>query len=188
MATNYRIFINDGLGGPIDYGTVHATTAALTWPSAPLTAGTWRFGVRAFDTVSGMEEANVDAVVEIVIDASLEDHSAVPRPPIALSAVATANGGCHLVWAYPRGSDTLPAGFHVYLGSPTPDYLTPVETVTATGATQYAVDLTGLTDGITYQIGVRAFSAAALEEQNTTTTTITADATAPANVQNLAVS
>lgn len=188
MATNYRVFVNDGLGGPVDYGTVHATVSALTWDSSPLTAGTWLFGVRAFDTVSGLEEANVDAVVEIVIDVSLEDHSAVPRPPIALSAVATANGGCHLVWAYPRGSEVTPEGFHIYLGSPTVDYMTLVDSVPATGATQYSADLAGLVDGDTYQIAVRAYSFAGLEEQNTSTTTITADATPPANVANLAVS
>lgn len=188
MATEYHIYKNDGLGGAIDYGTIHATVAVLTWDTAALTAGTWRFGVRAFDTVSGLEEANVDAAVEIVIDVSLADISAVPQAPIALSAVATANGGCHLVWAYPRGSEVTPEGFHVYLGTPVIDYLNLVDSVLATGATQYSVDLAGLTDGAIYQIAVRAFSFAGLEEQNTVTTTITADATPPANVANLAVS
>jgi hypothetical protein len=188
MATNYHVYGPTAVNGPIDYGTILATVSALTWPTPPLTAGTWRFGVRAFDTVSGLEEANVDAVAEIVIDASLADVTATPRPPTALSAVATANGTAHVAWTYPRNSGVAPAGFRVYVGTPTPDYLAVAANVPATGGTQYSVNLAGLTDGVAYQVGVRAYSAAGLEEANVVTAAIVADSSPPANVQNLTAS
>lgn len=186
MATSYRIYSNDGAGGPIDYGTVLATVSGLTWSTSALAAGTWRFGVRAFDTVSGLEESNVDAVVEIVIETgTLADVSAVPRAPVALTAVATAGGTAHVAWTYPLNRGVQPAGFHVYLGSPTPDYGSPVATVDARplGDPRYSIDLAGLVDGTTYQIAVRAYAATGLEEQNTAVVSATADSTPPANVQ-----
>jgi len=75
MATQYRIYKNDGAGGPIDYGTVVATvTSGTTYDTAPIATGSdVRFAVRAFDSLSTQEEKNVDAFVRIVTGRS-------PRP------------------------------------------------------------------------------------------------------------
>src|SRR5262245_56997796 len=56
-ATQYHVYGNAGQGDPINYAVALATVDGLTWTSAPLAhPGTWRFGVRAFDAVSGLEE------------------------------------------------------------------------------------------------------------------------------------
>ncbi len=61
MATAYHVYANTGGGDPIDYSSVVDTTATLTYPTSALSyPGTWSFGVRAFDTVSGLEEQNLD--------------------------------------------------------------------------------------------------------------------------------
>lgn len=188
MATQYHVYGNDGAGGPIDYGTVLATASALTWDTSALTAGLWRFGVRAFDTVSGLEEANVDAVVDIAISAGLADVSAVPAAPAGLTAAATAGGGAHIAWTWPPSRGPQPTGFHVYLGSPTPSYGSPAATVAFTaGKTRYSTDLTGLSDGTDYQIAVRTYNALG-EETNLFVATVTGNSAAPADVQNLAAS
>jgi hypothetical protein len=80
-----------------------------------------------------------------------------------------------------------PTGFHVYLGSGgSPDYSNPVATVVAGTALlgQYTTLLKGLKNGITYQVGVRAFNGVA-EEKNTFTTSVVAVSIGPGAVVGL---
>ena len=71
MSTGYHIYSNTGAGDPINYTSPVATItspATTTWSSSALThPGTWSFGVRAFDTVSGLEERNLDCKAERAI-------------------------------------------------------------------------------------------------------------------------
>jgi hypothetical protein len=91
-------------------------------------------------------------------------------------------GGYRVTWHWPYPAD--PTGFHVYLGSPTPNYATPVATVPATGKQHYRFDGTGLTSGTVYQVAVRAYNAVG-EEANVVVASVTGNTTAPANVDAL---
>lgn len=181
----------NGGTGLVDYSTPLATTALLTWATPALTTGDWVFAVRAFDTVSGLEESNVDATVTIRIDAGLADVTAIPTAPVGLAAVATAGGEARVSWTCPAGGNR-PTGFHVYKGTGgVPNYASIAATATAvprtTGLTRYSAILTGLADGTEYTIGVRAFNATG-EETNVATVAVTGDSTAPASVTNLTAS
>lgn len=86
MSIAFHVYGNGG-SGPIDYTTPIATTSSLAWTSGELAAGAmWKFGVRAFDTVSGLEEQNLDAAAVITLDAGGLDVSNRPAPPNALRA------------------------------------------------------------------------------------------------------
>jgi hypothetical protein len=187
MATEYRIYGSPTPGTPIDYATPLDQTALLSWPTSALPAGTHRFGVRSVDTVGGLEESNVDAVVEITVDAGLNDVTDVPATPRGLVAVPTAGGGAHVTWSWPLG-EPAPTGFHAYIGTPTPDYGTAAATIPATtGRHRYSADLTGLSEGTAHQVAVRAYNGIG-EETNSIVVGVVGSAAGPANVQNLMVS
>jgi hypothetical protein len=187
VSLTYSVYANDGAGGPIDYSSSVATTGGLTWTSGALAyPGVWRFGVRASDT--GGEEQNLDCAVTLILDGSGADISARPTAPIGLRAFATAAGGIRVEWAYDTiNPKVTPTGFHVYRGTGgTPDYGTVAATVSfaASIAGTFVANLSGLTDGTAYTIGVRAYTAT-VEEPNTATITVTADSTGPAAVVSL---
>ena len=175
----YHIYSNTGIGDPINYSSIIATTGLLEWTSGPLSfPGTWRFGVRAFSPVTGLEEQNLDCSITLILDASGNDITNRPKPPTALRAFATAGGGIRVEWAYNTINPLpVPTGFHVYIGTGgTPNYGAVAATVSfaaSIGAT-FVANLASLTTGITYTIGVRAYNAVA-EEPNTTTVNVTAD-------------
>jgi hypothetical protein len=183
----YHVYANTGRGDPINYLSAIAATAALTYTTSALAyPGTWSFGVRASNAYG--EEQNLDCAVTIILDATGHDITNRPLPPTGLRAFARAGGAVRVEWAYPptRGP-RAPVGFHVYYGSSGfPDYTT-VEATTLfnTGiANTFVANLASLADGTTYTIGVRAYNATA-EENNTTTVSVTADATGPAAVDDL---
>jgi hypothetical protein len=183
----YQVFSNTGAADPINYGVPIATTAALTWTSGPLAApGTWRFGVRAFDT--GGEEENLDCALTLILSAGGTDVSLQPAPPIGLRAFATAAAGIRVEWAYNTiNPPVVPTGFHVYIGtSGSPNYTSAAATIaygTAIAST-FVANLTGLTGGTTYTIGVRAYNSVT-EEPNTVTVNCTADGAGPSAVVEL---
>jgi hypothetical protein len=183
----YHIYANSGIGDPIDYSTPIATTGLLTWTSSPLAfPGTWRFGVRAFD--SGGEEENLDCAITLILDAGGNDITFRPTAPIGLRAFPTAGGGIRVEWAFNTiNPKVVPTGFHVYIGTGgTPNYAIVKATVlfaTAIAGT-FVANLAGLTNGTTYTIGVRAYNGVA-EEPNTNTVTCTADSSGPSAVVSL---
>jgi len=189
MSTEYHIYANTGAGDPINYSSVIATTASLTWTSGALAyPGTWMFGARAFDTVSTLEEANLDAAVKLILDSGGNDITSRPAPPLALRAFALAGAAIRVEWSYNTISPSIvPTGFHVYIGTPTVSYGSPAATVSFQSAIagSFVANLTGLTSGDVYQIGVRAYNSTA-EEPNTVTVTVTADSVGPAAVVSLA--
>jgi hypothetical protein len=185
----YHIYSNTGVGDPINYTTAIATTGLLEWTSSPLSyPGTWRFGVRAFNPVNGLEEENLDCSVTIILDAGGNDITNRPLPPQALRAFATAGGGIRVEWAYNTiNPSPIPTGFHVYIGTGgTPSYGSPVATVSfqASIAGTFVANLSGLVNGTVYTIGVRAYNATA-EEPNTNTVNVTAAAVGPTAVIDL---
>ncbi len=148
--------------------------------------GTWRFGVRAFD--SGGEEENLDCAITLILDASGNDISLRPAAPIGLRAFATAGGGIRVEWAYNTiNPAVVPTGFHVYTGTTgTPNYSIVRATVSfaASIAGTFVANLAGLSNGTTYTIGCRAYNAVT-EEPNTNTVNCTADSTGPSAVVSL---
>ena len=168
------------MGDPVDYAAPIGAVMATTWTTLGLAApGTWAFGVRAAD--GNGEEENLDCAVTIVLDASGNDISARPAPPVGLRAFPLAGGAVRVEWYSPPVREAAPVGFNVYLGpGATPDYATPTAVV-AYGSglfNTFVADLSGLTDGAVYSIGVRAFNASG-EEANTISVGVTADATGP---------
>lgn len=186
MALEYRIYRNDGLGGPIDYSTPHDTTSALTWAESP-GDGDWRYGVRTYDTATTLADDNTDARVRVVIDSGV-DVSAIPASPTGLIALATEAGGCLVRWAYPFVSPSpVPTGFKVWITAGlTVNYAaTPDETVDyVPGIRDYSATLAGLSDATTYAVGVRAYTATA-DDPNTDLYIVVGDSTPPDNVEEL---
>jgi hypothetical protein len=179
MTVTYHVYANDGLGGPVDYSTPIGTTAGLEFATDPIPPGSdFTFAVRAED--NGLEEANVDCRVRIVTDSVGADVSGRPKAPVALTVERRAGGDIRVRWLAPP-SGPSPTGYRVYVGTPSIGYASPAADVATTSA-----DLTGLSDGVTYEIGVRAYNAAA-EEPNATTVLVTADAMPPSAVDSLTI-
>lgn len=117
MAVAYRIYSNHGNGGPVDFSAPIAITAGLTYSTGPLGLSTdTTFVVRAYDTVTGIEEANTGPGVQIAVGADGTDASSLPNATHALTLSPAAGGGARVSWAYaPAGSFGTPTGFSVYL-------------------------------------------------------------------------
>jgi hypothetical protein len=187
VGLGYHVYANTGVGDAINYVLPVATVFGLTWTSNPLAyPGDWKFGLRAFNSYG--EEQNLDAEVELILDANGNDISRRPDPPSGLRALAQAGGNVRVEWGYPSVNRAkTPTGFHVYIGTGgVPSYITPAATVSySSGLSRtFGYTFTGLTDGTAYTIGVRAFNATA-EEPNQSTVSVTADATGPLPVDSL---
>ena len=189
MATEYRIYKNDGAGGPVDYSTVVTTTASLSYVAAalPLSSDT-TFAVRTYDTTSTYDDMNTDAIVRIIVDASGNDVTARPAAPIGITARAIAAGAIRVEWGFPNNSaNAAPTSFKVWITSGgSVNYAASPNTTVTYSATRgtYRVDVSGFTTGTTYTVGVRATNAAG-DETNTGSFSVVADATAPTAPGNL---
>lgn len=196
----YAIYANTGAGDPINYNSPIATTLTTTYTTSPLSyPGVWEFGVRAYYTISGLEEQNLDCSTTIILSATGQDITDVPGPPSGLRALAMTGGAVRVEWVYGQATGpTAPSGFHVYIGTTgVPNYASPV-TVTVPGVTgsvtavpfssgragSFVANIAALTNGTTYAVGVRAFNATG-EETNTNIALVTADATGPSPVDSL---
>jgi hypothetical protein len=187
----YRLYGNDGRGGPIDYSNPLVVVpelpgVPLSWTTAPLGPGVYLWGVRASDNWNH-EELNLDAL-RLEIGPDLGDRTYLPLPPTGLTARATAGGGCRVEWFYPAlgpRSPRNPTGFRVYLGpAGAPDYSRPAGEAPAG---QNWCDLAGLAHGVPYGVAVRAYNGLG-EEVNGVVVTVTGDCQGPAEVDGLAVS
>src|SRR5205823_5244328 len=110
-----------------------------------------RFAVRAFDTASGIEEANTDARVRVLIDPAGNDVTARPNPINGLSARRTAGGTCRLAWGYDStGQGGPPSRFDVTMNPGPPG---PVATVDyLVGVSGYECSVSGLIPDTSYAI------------------------------------
>jgi hypothetical protein len=144
--------------------------------------------VRAFDTVSGLEEQNVDCAITVTLNAGGLDITNQPPAPVGLRAFATAGNGITVAWTKPATTGASePSGFHLYTGTGgAPNYGAIAATVLSGAAVSgsFALNLTGFTSGVPYTIGVRAFNSIA-EESNTHSVTVTANGVGPTAVQGL---
>ena len=135
----------------------------------------------------GLEEQNIDAVVELILDAAGRDVTGVPAPPLGprapRSPAARSASSGRTRAARPR----QPLGFRVYVGTgPVIDYSLPVLTVDWSSARFgcFSAELAGLGSGSPHSIGVRSYSTVA-EEQNTTALIVTPDDSPPSVVDAL---
>lgn len=184
MSLEYRIYGNSGVGDSIDYTTPLDTTASLTWDSPPIGPDEdWRFAVRAYDTVSTLEDQNIDAIVRVVTDGSGADVTGRPNPPTNLAVVATANGTARASWTYnPGGQGGAPAYFEVYV-----DGIIDQSIPYSAGVATYAgLPIGPLSDGVAYVVGVESVNASG--ESILVTAPVTARASGPAAVEGLAAS
>jgi hypothetical protein len=160
MAISYNIYVNDGQGGVVTYDSPVSMTEELTWTSGTLEfPSDTTFGVRAFDTVSGIEEANTDARVRIVLDSSGNDVTSQPNGVLGLSATATAGGTCWVSWGYDATAQgSAPSQFAVTLSEgATPSVGTPSAIVSyQSGVSGYGCQLSGLASYTLYSIAVQA--------------------------------
>lgn len=194
----YLLYKGDSAGGPVDYSHAIKQTALLSWAAPPLAHSTQtRFAVRTHSNITGLTERNTDARVLIVVGPAGEDLSVLPPAPVGLTARPKAGGTALVEWSYPfLKLAALPLGFHVYLtAGSVPSYAVPAATV-AYGpaglpagfqrpqAGTYRTTLTGLGDGVSYVVAVRAYSATG-EETNLVTAAVTGDTTPPLNVASL---
>jgi hypothetical protein len=199
MAIVYDIYKGNSSGGQPDYSASPYASGitALTWTdSAALADNTETvYGVRARDTVSGLNDGNTDAQVTIPVGASGQDLGGLPYAPAGLSATPGSGGTALVQWVYAATNrDNLPTGFHVYFwqSGDSPNYTTPAETVAyglsglpfalnVPGTPTYSASLAGLSDGVSYVVAVRAYNAAGIE-QNTNTVTVVGNNHYPLNV------
>ena len=174
MAIRYHVYSNDLAGGPVDYGTPVADVATPGYVSAPLPFGSdATFAVRAYDDVTGLEEKNIQARVNVVTGPAGEDLSDRPSPVPYVAAYGRTEGVVFVAWpAAPFGPP--PDGYRVYAGTPAVSYASPVATVAFAPLTdRYGVELTGLTPGATYEFAVVAYRGGA------TATGVVASAVSP---------
>lgn len=189
QAVAYNVYWDAG-SGIINYGSAIDTTLGLTWTSGALAfPATYMFAVRAHWVLGGLEEQNLDCEVTITLSATGTDISNVPAAPLALRAFPTAGGGIKVEWFYPPtyGAKS-PTGFNVYIGTgATPNYGVVAANVLYSSAigSNLVTNIAGLTAGILYQVGVRAYNAVGTE-QNTNTVSVTPITTGPLPVQSLA--
>jgi hypothetical protein len=166
MAISYNIYANDGQGGLVNYETPIASTSACTHSVGPLAASSDNtFAVRAFDSVSGIEEANTDARVRIIIDATGNDVTARPNAVIGLSVRPMAGGTCWVSWGYDStGQGGAPSEFRVSLTSgPGPSIENPTATVAfSPGVAGYGCTLSGLAANALYTVAVQAIGASSV--------------------------
>jgi hypothetical protein len=184
VATQYKIYSNNLAGGPVDYATPIGTTASLTFATAAVPHGSdATFAVRAYDTVSGLEERNTDRRVRVVTDAAGIDITARPNAPSGLHARPGVGGTAEVAWSYnPLNQGGAPTGFKVWVqAGVTINYATaPSATVAyAASARAYAVTVAGLSDGVAYAVAVRAYNALAADP-NTVIVPVVGKASGPA--------
>jgi hypothetical protein len=193
MAISYNIYANDGSGGDVDYLTPIATTSDLTYATGNLsTPSDSTFAVRAFDTVSGVEEANTDARVRIILDASGNNVTTRPNAVVGLSAWPTAGGTCWVSWAYvATGQGGPPSLFNVSLTAAGAQTSTanPAATVAyLPGVSGYGCSLSDLAGNTPYTILVQAVGASSVLLGPIATVPITYLATTLGDVDSLVAS
>jgi len=172
MTIAYHVYGNRGDGGPVDLSSPLLTTTDLSCVIGPLGLSTDNtFLVRAFDTVTGLEEANTMATVRVSIGSDGVENTGLPNAPQALTLSAITGGGCLVGWVYaPMFGKGLPAGFRVYLSTGSSiDYGTVTATIPyVAGQLGYSCLVPGPLEPATYQVSVRSFNTVGTEGNNVT--------------------
>jgi hypothetical protein len=173
-AIAYRVYRNDGAGGPVDYATPVATTAGLGYTTPPLAApGDWTYAVRPIDLGTGREDQGRDTILRLVLAADGSDITYRPGAPTGLAADPGGPGGLRATWSWvpdrPRDESRSPDGFRVWtsLHPAAIDYAAPPAATVPAGddllrydaARTFDAALTGLAPDALHRVAVRAFNA-----------------------------
>lgn len=179
---SYRIFANDGAGGPVNYASPIATVSGLTYTGSALAHGSNTIlAVRSYDSANSIDDMNMHVRQTILINSSGVNVTSVPTSPVGVTARTRAGGQAAVEWMFSPLSAPIPTGFHVYMnsGSTVNFSLSPVATVPwAQRRRTYGAVLSGLSDGVTYAFGVRAYNSIA-DDGNTVSTTAIGAVNAP---------
>lgn len=181
-APTYNVYKNDGAGGPVDYTTIVATTSSNTYsPAALATPSDNTFAIRAVK--SSLEDLNQDVFVRIIIDSSGADITGRPSSPGLVTARPGSSGTAIITWVHNHRLGGKPTGFKIWVSSGSISYGSTPTTTTpfVDGQLVYLVAVSGLSDGVTYNVAVRATNATA-DDPNTTTATVVGDAVGPPTV------
>ena len=189
----YYVYANTGHADSVNFNTPVATIMSYgitTWTSFGLFfPSTWTFTVRPFNQY-GINQ-NVDTTVTFTLDANGNDVSNIPASPTGLRALPLAGGSAKIEWSYLAISTAAkkPTGFNVYSSTgSTPNYSSPVATVPFSSGlfNAFSTTLTGLTNGTTYAVGVRAYNSTG-QESNNVFVLVTADSVGPSPVIDLTI-
>lgn len=181
---HYNIYRNAGTGAVEFTGAVHAEDTASPW-AEDMTGQTGRYEylVRTEDSAAN-EEANLSQMV--AVDLTSGAQVLRPNSPEIWRAEAITAGQIEVRAMYDRtGEAGVATSIRLYVNDGAGgamDWVNSVGSVSlATGFSRQVVDVdsTGLTGGLTYLCGIRARTAAGVEDENTTTTSVTTDSTAP---------
>jgi len=192
----YRIFWNDGAGGPVDYSVPVATVAGPPWSGPPLAPGTrTRFGVRAFDTVTGLDDGGRAAEAEVDLSAQGVDVTGTPSRAFSATARPGPTGTILASWAHAPGGRPIPAGFRVWATPGVSVDFTSAPAITLAfspagyggRAGWFSVTLPGLTPGAGYAVGIRAYNGSG-DDGGSVQATATATASPPGPVGGLSAS
>lgn len=156
----YNIYMNLD-GSPADYAAAPVEASDTHVDVGPIPApGAATVAVRAKDSVTGLEDMNVDCVLRIEIDAQGRDVSSKPAPPVAVTAVASGPNEITVIWKYLYTLGIVePDQFRVYAtaGEVVDLNADPSNIVMYhSGVANYRATLPGLTPGVPYSIIVRA--------------------------------
>ena len=172
MAIVYRIYASTPSappGGVIDELTPVATVSALpwSWTGSPIPVGfVVSYAVRAYDTVSGLENPDISSVLTVATRPDGSDPASFPLPPTAVSAVPGPGGTARISWAASGVQRAQwPLDWRVYIGITNPSYTTPAIIVPAgpypgRATSRFYATISGLSVGLSYVVAVRGHVAA----------------------------
>jgi hypothetical protein len=162
----------------------HATPAGSPWSEDVSTVtGRLLYLVRAVDS-DGNEEANVSQMVAVELESGAE--VARPNSPTIIEGRPAAGGEVEVVAGYTRadeGGEATKLNLYVNDGAGGAIDWGTVEasaSLPGYGSAQVTLTSSGLTAGSTYKCGVRAETAAGVEDTNTAYIEVTADDDTPA--------
>jgi hypothetical protein len=191
MVVRYNIYAGNSQGGPVDYSVRVATVDGLSWQTAPLPVPSrTRFGIRAWDDATGLEEQNIDCVYEIIINDQGVNVSERPPAPIGIQVEARGTDGLLVRWTYlyrPPLPD--PDSFVLRVqASGTMDFNLPGVLVApfVNGQSQYQATIAGLISGASYAVSVRSALGPA-EDENATVLNVQTRSAPPKNPTDLMV-
>jgi hypothetical protein len=126
-----RVYVGNNSGGPIDYRAPIADVPGQAYTLPTMAPGSrMRVGIRRRDDATGLEERNVDATLELILDATGRDASDVPNPPASVTAAADGTDGIIISWRYMGGIKSDPESFAVHVtAGPEVDFAVPYATV-----------------------------------------------------------
>ena len=133
---------------------------------------------------TGKQELNRGVLVRFALDAQGKSRPAKPNQVQRMWTRQIQGGRIRFSWWYwPMGQETEPVWFYVYGddGSGQVDYENPVGKVKYNGRYFHFYETEPLEEGKTYQFGVRAVTAAGVEDGNTAAMEATVDMTGPAS-------